>query len=290
MAEAKKSAEIGIKRGRIISNLSQPQQLDLVADGLPLLMKSANDLLLASKALDGHYRAASILEGHAMEEVAKILILMDIVRCPPNIRPARIGPMMGWFYDHLARLIYIDAQDWKPQDTKQLQEYVDSNRKSHYVEGAVGEYITPNWTTYSRESLLYADIVTYEEGEPFWNEPQEYEPMVRWREPSSWQVCHALRNMGLFTRAGLDVVSSVWSQVDFATTENWSDARRLTHATLLALEKAQLISKDAQESQVGTLYNHWQLPMYRIDFKRIEVPLEDLRAEQNANLWSEAGY
>jgi len=52
-------------------------------------------LLAASKALVERDRAATILKGHAMEEVAKILILMDIVRCPPKLRGERVGPMMG---------------------------------------------------------------------------------------------------------------------------------------------------------------------------------------------------
>jgi hypothetical protein len=186
MPEAKKSDDIGLRRGRILPNLPQPKQLDVIAEGLPILMKSARDLLAASKALVEHHRAATILEGHAMEEIAKILILMDVVRCPPKLRPSRIGPMMGWFYDHLARLIYIDAQGWKPVNVKQLQEYVDSNRRSHYLEGAVGEYIMPNWTTYSRESLLYADILTQEDGEPIWNEPYATAPMFDFGEPLPW--------------------------------------------------------------------------------------------------------
>lgn len=112
MAEAKKSDDIGMKRGRVLPNLPQSKQLDVIAEGLPILMKSVGDLQAASKALGEHHRAATILEGHAIDEVAKILILIDIVRCPPKLRPSRIGPMMTWLYDHLARLIYIDAQGW----------------------------------------------------------------------------------------------------------------------------------------------------------------------------------
>jgi hypothetical protein len=134
-------------------------------------MKSAGELLEASKALGEHARAATILSGHALEELAKILILIDIVRCPPKLRGERIGPMMGWFYDHLARLIYLDAQLWRPTNVRELQTYVDDHRKSHSLEGYIGEYILPNWTIWSRESLLYADIVTDEYGEPTWNNP-----------------------------------------------------------------------------------------------------------------------
>jgi hypothetical protein len=253
MLEAKKSDDIEMRRGRILPNLSQPKQLDLIAEGLPILMKSAGDLLAASKALVEHPRAATILEGYAMEEIAKILILMDIVRCAPKLRPSRVGPMMGWFYDHLARLIYIDAQHWKPVNSAQLQEYVDRHRKSHYLEGAVREYIIPNWTTYSRESLLYADIVTHEEGEPMWNEPDARAPMFGCGEPVPWQVCKGLRDLGAFTRAGLDIASSIWSQTDFLDTHHWSDARRLTGEMLVALQQAKRIT-DAHETNSSVRY------------------------------------
>ena len=222
MVEAKKSDDIGMKRGRVLPNLPQPKQFDVIAEGLPILMKSAGDLLAASKALVEHHRAATILDGHAMEEVAKILILIDIVRCPQKLRPSRIGPMMTWFYDHLARLIYIDAQGWKPENAEQLQEYVDHHRKSHYLEGAFGEYIMPNWTTWSRESMLYADIITHEDGVPTWNEPDAAAPMFDNYELFPWHVCQALRNMGAFTRAGLDIVSLVWSQTVSRTQFSWT--------------------------------------------------------------------
>ncbi|MER9185932.1 hypothetical protein [Mesorhizobium australicum] len=51
---------------------------------------------------------------------------------------------MAWFYDHLARLLYIEAQDWRPTDLNELRTYVDQQRRSHYLEGHVGEYILPN--------------------------------------------------------------------------------------------------------------------------------------------------
>ena len=48
MVEARKSEEIGMKRGRVLVNLPPSKQLDLIAEGLPILMKSADDLLAAS--------------------------------------------------------------------------------------------------------------------------------------------------------------------------------------------------------------------------------------------------
>lgn len=68
-----------------------------------------------------------------MEEAAKILILLDAVRCPPKLISLKLNRIIGWFYDHLAHLIYADAVSWKPTDLAQLREYV-----------------TPHWAVYER--------------------------------------------------------------------------------------------------------------------------------------------
>ena len=291
MAEAKKSNQIGMRGGRILANLPQQEQLDIIANGFPILMKSAGDLLSASKALAEHPRAAEILKNQALEELAKIIILMDIVRCPPKVRPARIGPMMGWFYNHLARLIYIQTQTGCPADIRELQEYVDRQRKSHYLEGGFGEYIFPNWHVYTRESLLYADLMTVEDGvEPVWQEPYTPAPYPEFSEPSPWRLCEALQNVGALTRQGLDIVSAVWSQTEFKDRQGWPNTRRLTHEMLEELDGAELITEAARSEQLTVLYDSWQLPMYHIDFTRIDVPLADLQAEREANIRAEMGY
>ncbi|MER9592987.1 hypothetical protein NKI94_30200 [Mesorhizobium australicum] len=292
MPEAQKSSDIGMRRGRVIANMSADKQLDLIAEGLPILMKSATDLLNASTGLSGHSRASKILEGHALEEAAKILVLMDIVRCPPKIRPSRIGPMMAWFYDHLARLLYIEAQDWRPMDLNDLRAYVDQQRRSHYLEGHIGEYILPNSTTSTRETLLYADIVTYEEGDPIWSEPSYDDPVSRMfpRYPSPWKTCEALQIVGAFTREGLDIVSSAWAGVDFSGAETSRESSKLTFEMLVSLDGDKLIPEAATKEHASHLMHRWQLPMYQLDFKRLEVSLEELKKQRDANFWAEAGY
>lgn len=75
-------------------------------------------------------REAEVLEGFAKEEAAKILILMDAVRCPVKLLPSKLGTIIGWFYNHLARLIYADAVTWKPMHLAQLRQYVEPRRKA----------------------------------------------------------------------------------------------------------------------------------------------------------------
>lgn len=72
--------EIGFRQGRRLSNMDAKARLAFIAEGLPVILDSAGSLLTASQALKGFSREAEILEGHALEEAAKILILIDIAR------------------------------------------------------------------------------------------------------------------------------------------------------------------------------------------------------------------
>src|SRR5713101_5680762 len=135
MSETNRAADIGLGQARQICSMPAKRRFEFIAEGLPTIFRSAQSLIKASQTLSDFSREAEILEGHAQEECAKILILIDVVRCPPKRIASRIGPMMKWFYDHLARLIYADAQSWNAGSMVQLQAYVDEERKSHYLEG-----------------------------------------------------------------------------------------------------------------------------------------------------------
>lgn len=171
MPKIKNEKHIGMRRAHALANMQEKEQFDLIAEGLPNLMASARNLLSASYCLERHQRSASMLRRHASEEIAKILILVDLVRSPASHRPSRVGRMTRWFYDHLARLIYIEAQSWKPMHAQQLQECINDHRRMHYLEGPTGEYIMPNWEIFRRERDMYADIVGEEDGTFHWSDP-----------------------------------------------------------------------------------------------------------------------
>ena len=298
MPEVKNAKHIGMRRAAALANLTLDQQLDLIYEGLPALMGSVEELLSASKALSKNPRSAAILNRHATEEIAKILILVDLVRCPNQLRASKTGVMIKWFYSHLARLIYVDAQSWKPMTVQQLQEYVDTHRPSHYLEGAIGEYIAPNFEIFKRESDMYADILCEEDGTLHWHDPNDThrnsDPDLDFlgndRDPWPWKICLALRDLGLFTREGLGIMSDAWSKTDFCDQETWHDAKGCVEEMLVASQSAGLITENAKENQAGTLYHSWQMPMYHLEFSQITVSLEELRAQQEHNLAMEMGY
>ena len=293
-AMANKSLGIGLGQAHRLCQMPHDKRLAILADGLPIILESSHGFWEASRQLKGMPREAEILEGFATEEAAKILILMDAVRCPKKLIPSKMGAIVGWFYDHLARLIYADAMTWKPIHVMQLREYVEPHRKAHFVGGYAGEYILPNWTVYERESRLYADIEAQEVGVIGWKKPTGSRPTgIDYGLPSSMpralELAEAMSALGLFTKGGLKATSEIWGQIEFADTQGHMDAKRLTQSLLERLIAEKLPSDDATDQHVNTLYHYWQLPMYDFDLSPIHVSLEELKSEQERLLWSEIG-
>src|SRR5690606_6392862 len=95
---------------------------------------------------------------------------------------------------------------------------------------------------------------------------------------------------GVFDRKGVKIVHQTWGEIDFIDTQGFEDQRRLTRGMLHRLSDAELISSDITDAHWHALYNNWQMPMYALDFREVEVPLEDLEAQREAAFWSEVGY
>jgi hypothetical protein len=267
------------------------ERLDFIAEGLPVILESARGFWHASEKLaDANPREADVLEGFAEEEAAKILIVIDAVRCPAKLISEKLSVIVSNFYNHLARLIYAEAQGWKPMHVSQLQEYVNSSRQSHYLEGYVGEFIAPNWNLSTRESQLYADIEAYEDGVPQWNTPVSHVSGLPRLTPQALQVAESLSVAGIFTRKGLDATAEIWGQVEFRDTETYADARRLAQQLLTRLIAENLPSEAATQEDVRVLYELWQMPMYHIDFTLIDVSLPELLEERERNLAAEGYY
>jgi hypothetical protein len=273
---------IGLGQAGRLSQMPYTKRLEVIAEGLPIVLESASGFLKASKALTDHARESDVLVKYAEEEAAKALILIDIVRCPPKLISSKIGTMTRWFYSHLARLIYAKACRWSPMHVSQLQEYVNSERKMHYVDGDYGEYIFPNDELFSRESKLYADIGAHEGDELFWNSPRGF-PIPRLRfDPPAYRAVEALAAVGAFSAKGIAVVADVWGQKEFRDTQNSNDGRHLTEAMLEQLIEKQLTLEHATEGHVRILCNEWQLPMYNIDLQIIKVSMDQLKKERGA--------
>jgi hypothetical protein len=281
----------GNRRADILTQLSQRERLEFIAEGLPIVAASARSFWDAAQLLEQGSREQNVLEGFAVEEAAKVLILMDLVRCPSKYIARRVKGIVKTFYDHLSRMIYAAAQGWRPVDVTQLQTYVDQERQGHYLEGYVGEYIVPNWRLYSRESTMYADIEVHEDGKPQWSAPRGDGCSLQMfgGPPLPLLLTEAMAALGMFTVKGVRIVHQTWQALDFIDIQHLDDHRRLVREMLDKLIAAKLPSDDATDDHVWQLNSHWQLPMYNLQFGKIPVELEVLEAERNAALWHEFG-
>lgn len=280
----------GAKQAAAMCKMSHAERLDFVAEGLPIILSSARSFWTAAEKLPDNPREAAVLEGFAEEESAKALILLDLVRCPPSKADGRIGRIVKNFYSHLARLIYAKAQSWRPVNVEQLQEYIDRERQGHYLEGGMSEYILPNWSIYSREGTLYADVEQHEDGVPLWGDPARFSSARIQMRPSALTLAEALHAVGVFSRAGLEATSEIWGTVDFLAKEHDGDVRELTERLGARLDSGGLITEAATSEHVRWFYHHWQMPMYNLDFALLPASLERLQAEREAAYWAEVGY
>ena len=83
------------------------------------------------------------------------------------------------------------------------------DRKSHHVDGAVGEYIMPNSTIFNREGILYSDIAAYEEEEPSWSDPMDLLHPLSFsgRPPTALRLAESMSRLGMFKRRGVEITT-----------------------------------------------------------------------------------
>ena len=234
-------------------------------------------------------REAAVLRVLAEEEAAKALVLMDAVRCPARLIASRLGNIVRWSYDHLARLIYAEATSWRPVNVAQLREYVDCERKAHYLEGYGGEYIAPNWCLYTREGLLYADIEADEDDELSWSDPLQSVlgsalSVGKALPPESLVHAESLAALGVFTQAGLRATSEIWGRVEFTDQVTRMVAFELGRQLVSRLGREELPHEEATRKQASDLIYHWQMPMYDLEFSMIPVSMAAMEAAREDEL------
>lgn len=281
---------IGLRQAKRLCQIAHADRLDNLAKGLPIILSSAWSLWRSSRKLEKKApREAAVLRVLAEEEAAKALVLMDAVRCPTRLVASRIGNIVGWLYDHLTRLIYAEAASWRPTNVLQLREYVDQQRKTHYLEGYAGEYIMPNWCLYTKESALYADIEVGEDEELRWSDPLRSvlgsgPSFGEALPPESLVHTDALEALGVFTPEGLRATSEIWGQVEFTDQVTRLDASELGRQLFTRLCREKLPRQYATERQASDLVYGWQMPMYDLEFSRLPVTMEELEAAREAEL------
>ena len=203
---------------KTLANLSDADLFDSLSEGMTHLRANVERLDQAAHLLSGagDQRTAAILGHFASEEAAKILLLLDFVRCPRAEQSSR-SRTLSFYNDHLWKGIYASACEWSPADYEEFRGYVKKECDPFYLDGPVGvDWIFPNDITARREALIYVDYVgditnLDDPKERWWSSP--YERSYGHVSSSCVQVALALCKAGVATVSGLEVVADVWRTV-----------------------------------------------------------------------------
>jgi hypothetical protein len=272
------------RRLKDLVQLSIPERLDVLAEGLGLLTEQATILRDDVSFLDeaNRRRGSAALGVIADEEAAKTLILLDLIRGGWNDQN-QVRRQLGWFYDHLARGIYAELCGMRPADFAEVCRLVEMYRPSHYLDGPNDiDYIFRNETLVQREEALYVDYIR-EENESRWVGPRS-DGLSFGHLTSALDLVISLGRIGCTSRRGLNIIASTWSGQTIQETTHWREVRSLNVQIVRELGREGLFSPDADETDTGRVVDGWTFPLAQLDLDLIKVDVRELRTDRTNRL------
>lgn len=282
-----------------ISNLGnqKPEHLRRsVACGIDRLVSNIRRLDHAAQraSSDGDESIATLLGSFADEEAAKVLILIDVVRCPQSDAKARARTLKRWS-NHLWKGIYARACDWRVASLSDLESYINQEMQPFYLDGPLGvDWILPNEITSERERQIYVDLVEdisesgQDNREAYWVTPEDFtSSMISYRTSACVELALSLHAHGISTESGLQHVAAIWQPIDPASMSS-SQLLAKVNETLSDVwsDSGKRAAQDEGQPSTRPLA-HWPFPLWPIsapeDVKPSEL-LETLRMQRDAEL------
>lgn len=248
-----------------LSQLVEKDFLNTVSEGINNILQNAKSLFQDAEILykSKRQRGNSVLQALANEELAKILILLDAVRCPRRLTK-EFTRQLGCFNDHLAKGIYSEACYWKMSSFGELMDAVENERNLYYLDGPNDvDWIFRNRILSEREETIYVDYVDSDDGH-FWHAPRD----SIFNRPVSCplDLCKSMIKMGMTSSKSLRLMSDFWEPIHMTFSFPWSDLSDLNLKMLKDLETEGLL-QGVDEKSIRIYLDSWQFPMYSLDFR-----------------------
>ena len=249
-----------------LANFDDLRMFAEISEGIPLIVESAEELGEAGRELfeAGQFRASTIMKGLAEEEAAKVLILLDSVRCPPD--PKLKKKCLTGFYQHLAKRIY-SAVHSLPNILSfgELSEFVEQECETFYLDGPRDvDWIFTNTIATGRENTMYVDYVrdiTEPKGRYSWSVPQIIPPLVgSHQHPPVVRLSRALCDAGASSAAGLSCIAGLWRGFSPESGTSRSDLRCKIERTLERLDKEHIGSTN--QLAASLIVSEWSFPLW----------------------------
>ena len=242
-----------------LAGLSDDRLFEEMAEGIPLIVANAENLEKVARSLfdAGEHQASEIIRGFAEEEAAKVLILLDAVRCPTSNRSA----VLKCFYKHLPKRIYVLTCSFPNiWSFGELAGLVARERQPYYLDGPNDvDWIFSNSITTERERTIYVDYVrdiTETSGDRLWSAPGEHgNHFGSYRSSDAVELARAVCDAGVTSKEGLAVVADAWMGFVPAEDTSRDELRELIAGTLTNLVERGRGGLD--ESSVGCILSSW---------------------------------
>jgi AbiV family abortive infection protein len=274
-------------RGKAIQDLVQLSDNELflqIEEGARLCESNAKRLADDSTALDDLRRVqgAEILRIVSEEEAAKVLILLDAVRCPRARHEEAFARQLNYFNDHLAKGIYAQYSGMKPASFGEVREWIELERKEYYLDGPNGiEWMFYNDILHNREAPIYVDY-TESDGDHTWQDPAKFcQVPFRLRAQSSaiFRLVSSLSVAGFLRASALAVIAELWRPIEMCDDFSWDRLRELNATTLDKLNQDGLLNPEAAHAHTWIL-EEWLFPLHSLDLRKERVAKTVLREMQ----------
>ncbi len=256
--------------------------LEEVAKGIQCVLDNAESLAATAVRLDenGEHRSAAILDSLATEESAKVVILIDLVRCPSGNQDGKLRTARA-FANHLAKEIYAMSCDWRMGSFAEFADAVNLMRRQFYLAGPndVDWIVTDHGL---REGRMYADYIqdiTVKNGNYYWISPLDmsFDKGFGVRAPTPLLVGRALERAGITSTEGLGVVAELWRSFEPNSRTGSHELFELKQQTL-ALAAANRPDQSLDQEDARMIFDYWAFPMWPLDLTPSkELSVDDLR-------------
>ena len=242
---------------------------------MPLIVDRATSYEETAQRLhqSGEFHTSDIMRGYAEEEAAKVLVLIDYIRCPNN--SGQGGQVLDRFYDHVAKRIHAMACEPNIASFGELSDLVDNESRSWYLDGPNGvDWIFPNAISTAREQELYVDYMpnmTDAAGSHHWITPAPPVSGLFPYQPSNCvRLVRCLLEVGALSTGGLAEIARVWR--GFMPT----DREALHYLIVETLKGLAQRSSSIEDEEKEFIVLHWSFPLWPLTLRRSNRNNDDL--------------
>ena len=262
------------------------QLFDAISEGIGHIVQNSTSLDESAKRLheSAEYRTSEIIRALAEEEAAKVLVLLDFVRCPK--KSMNRGAVLKCFYSHIGKRVYAMSASYPRIATfSELCNLVQMEDRSYYLDGPnMVDWIYPNSITAEREGNMYVDYVqdiTEENGQYYWTFPvQQPATQLSYEIPDCVRLSQALSTVGACSPDGLAIIADVWRNFEPQPDTNRKELRKLIASTLDRL--AHCASDSFESAAASFIVWHWSFPLWPLKIDDARESNVDLRALRQA--------